>query len=97
MKKSLLKMSIIIFTPSTDSTVSSFVDSSEQYRGMRPNMMAMKNKNSQSQNLNVPCQGAQTGKPVSNARCKQRRHYPKRVLNQTRSKGAKYSNCIISN
>ena len=36
-------------TQSADSTVSSFVDSSAQHRGMRPNLIAMKNKNSQSQ------------------------------------------------
>ena len=59
-----------IYTQSADSTVSSFVDSSAQHRGMRPNLIAMKNKNSQSQILTrlvVPCQNAQTGKPVSNA------------------------------
>ena len=31
-------------TQSTDSTVSSFVDSSAQHRGMKPNLIAMKNK-----------------------------------------------------
>ena len=31
-------------TQSADSTVSSFVDSSAQHRGMRPNLIAMKNK-----------------------------------------------------
>ena len=33
-------------TQSADSTVSSFVYSSAQHRGMRPNLIAMKNKNS---------------------------------------------------
>ena len=36
---------------SADSTVSSFVDSSAQHRGTRPNLIAMKYKNSQSKNL----------------------------------------------
>ena len=36
-------------TQSADNTASSFVDSSAQYRGMRPNLIAMKNNNSQSQ------------------------------------------------
>ena len=35
-------------TQSADSTVSSFVDSSAQHKGMRPNLIAMKNKNSPS-------------------------------------------------
>ena len=34
---------IYIYTQSADSTVSSFVDSSAQHRGMRPNLIAMKN------------------------------------------------------
>ena len=45
----LVYIYIYIYTQSADSTVSSFVDSSAQHRGMRPNLIAMKNKNSQSQ------------------------------------------------
>ena len=41
-----------ICTQSVDSTVSFFVDSSAQHRGTRPNLTAMKKKNSQSQHLN---------------------------------------------
>ena len=36
-------------TQPTDSTVSSFLDSSAQHRGIEPNLIAVKNKNSQSQ------------------------------------------------
>ena len=43
------RLVIYIYAQSADSTVSSFVDSSAQHRGMRPNLIAMKNKNSQSQ------------------------------------------------
>ena len=39
----------IAFTQSADSLVSSLVDSSAQHTGMRPNLIATKNKNSQSQ------------------------------------------------
>ena len=40
---------VLVCIQSADSTVSFFVDSSAQQRGMRPNLIAMKNKNSQSQ------------------------------------------------
>ena len=40
-------LSIVCTTHSADSTVSSFADSSVQHRGLRPNLIAMKNRNSQ--------------------------------------------------
>ena len=39
----------VLQSQSADSTVSSFVDSSAKHRRMRPNLIAMKNKNAQSQ------------------------------------------------
>ena len=76
------------FTQSADSTVSSFVNLSAQHRGMRPNLIAMKNKilKAKITRLVVPCQSAQTGKPVSNAQCNSEGTTPscKRVLNQTK-------------
>ena len=56
--------------------------------------IAMKSISSQSQiqtGLVAPCQSTEKCKPVSDAQCKQRRHYPKRVLSQTRSKETKHS------
>ena len=43
---------VFFASQAADGTVSSFVDSSVQHRGMRPNLIAMKKENSQSQNLN---------------------------------------------
>ena len=78
----LIQVQVLATTQSVDSTVLSFfLESSAQHRGMRLNLIAMKNEKSQSQNLHQGRQSAQTGKPASIAQCKPRRHYPKRVLN----------------
>ena len=51
---SLLNYNFEITQPA-ESTVSSFVNSSTQHRGMRLNLMAIENKDTPSQNLNQAC------------------------------------------
>ena len=58
------------------------------------NLIVMGKKTSQiliETRLVVSCQREQIGKPASNARCKQLREYPKRVLNKARTTGTNYN------